>query len=327
MQLRKKTYANACLAMMLIAAMPGLVLADQLDELQSRQEKVQAVVKNVLPATVCVTGGVGMGSGVVVSKDGLVLTAGHVSGKPDREVTLIFPDGKMVKGKTLGANRSFDAGMIQITEDGEWPYVEIGKSKDVEQGQWVVCAGHPGGWRVGRTPPIRLGRVVMLSKNSIITDCSLIGGDSGGPLFDLDGRLIGIHSSIGASLAENRHVPIDRFHESWDRMAKGEAWGNLADMARFQLPEGLVKGGFLGVRLQETEDGNVSVVDVVPGSAADKAGMKSGDIILRVGSEDVESVRDMVLKVARRKPGAEVKVAIQRGDEKLDLVAKLGKRE
>jgi len=68
MQLRKKTYANACLAMMLIAAMPGLVLADQLDELQSRQEKVQAVVKNVLPATVCVTGGVGMGSGVVVSK-------------------------------------------------------------------------------------------------------------------------------------------------------------------------------------------------------------------------------------------------------------------
>jgi len=298
--------------------------AEDLADLRRRQEQVQNVVKKVLPATVCVTGGVGMGSGVVVSEDGLVLTAGHVSGKPDREVTLIFPDGKMVKGKTLGANRSVDAGMVQITDEGRYPYVELGDDTRLKNGDWVLALGHPGGYEVGRTPPLRLGRVVGQRPTAILSDCTLIGGDSGGPLFDLNGRLVGIHSSIGESLAENRHIPVSRFREAWDRMKEGEAWGSLADLSALPKPE-LVKGGFLGVKLQPADEG-VAVLEVVPGAAAEKAGLKKGDLILRVDGEAVESVTDMVLKVAGKKPGAEVGLVIKRDGKVARVNATLGRR-
>jgi serine protease Do len=295
-------------------------------ELRAREAKVRAVVAKALPATVAVQAGVGMGSGVIVSEDGIVLTASHVSGDAGREVSLLLSDGRIVQGKSLGANRNFDAGMVQITDEGKWPYVSVGDSKDLKLGDWCICTGHPGGVQAGRSAPVRVGRMVQISRGTLVSDCALIGGDSGGPLFDLEGRVIGIHSSIGNSMAENRHVPIDRYRDSWDRMIKGEVWGSLLGAVRFRLPPGFNdEGGFLGVQLQAQESG-VTVTDVVAGSPAAKAGLQVGDVVLRFNGKPIEGLQDLVLKVAAKKPGTRVTIEVRRNTQNKKVHVTLGKR-
>src|SRR6185295_19283905 len=117
--------------------------------------------------------------------------------------TLTFPDGKQVKGKALGANTGTDSGLIKITDEGKYPYCEMGNSADLKKDQWCVAIGHPGGLKPNRTPPVRLGRINGLPGKAeadkvvwVTTECTLVGGDSGGPLFDMNGRVIGIHSRI-----------------------------------------------------------------------------------------------------------------------------------
>src|SRR3954466_942030 len=102
----------------------------------------------------------------------------------------------------------------------------MGISGALHKAQWCIALGHPGGFKLGRTAPLRLGRILDLRGTFITTDCTLVGGDSGGPLFDLDGKVIGIHSRIGASTLANIHVPVDTYTETWDRLAAAEAWGD-----------------------------------------------------------------------------------------------------
>jgi serine protease Do len=195
-----------------------------LDDLRALEKRVQEVVAKVTPSVVSLVAGPSSGSGVIV-RDGLVLTAGHVSGQPDRDISIILPDGKRLKGKALGRNQSVDSGMVKITQEGTWPAVEIGKSFDLKKGQWVLTIAHPGGFRANRTPVVRLGRVLAVDAFVIQTDCPLVGGDSGGPLFDLDGKLVGINSRIGSAINQNFHVPADSFLSTWSRLARGESWG------------------------------------------------------------------------------------------------------
>jgi serine protease Do len=212
---------------------------ETVDDLRTLERQVQGVVARVQPAIVAVLIGPAQGSGVLI-KGGYVLTAGHVSGQPGRPVTLRLPDGKKLKGKTLGHNRDIDSGLIQVAEKGEWPTVEMGKASALKKGQWVVSIGHPGGFRPNRTPVVRLGRVLEVNPSVILTDCTLVGGDSGGPLFDLDGKVIGIHSRIGPSIAQNFHVPVDTYQATWDRLVKGEIWGGMAGVELVQSPGGKV---------------------------------------------------------------------------------------
>jgi serine protease Do len=185
---------------------------------------VQKVIAKVLPATVGVRIGNSAGSGVIVSEDGLVMTAGHVVGKPGQDVTFFFHDGKTAKGKTLGMFVTADAGMMKITDAGKYPFVELGTSADLKSGTWCVALGHPLGYQPGRPPVVRVGRVLRIREAVIQTDCTLVGGDSGGPLFDLQGRVIGIHSRIAGPTDVNLHVPVDIFRENWDRLLKGDSW-------------------------------------------------------------------------------------------------------
>ncbi len=105
-------------------------------------------------------------------------------------------------------------------------------SKNLKSGDLVIALGHAGGYDPVRTPPVRFGRVISSDASGFLnTDCTLIGGDSGGPLFDLEGNVIGIHSSIGHSLSVNNHTGIDGFKKGWDRMKKGESWGRLGGTA------------------------------------------------------------------------------------------------
>ncbi len=202
----------------------SLAAPRNLDDLKKIEQQIHQVLQRVVPATVGTQIGVSRGSGVIVSENGLVLTAGHVVGKPGQEVLFTLHDGKTAKGKTLGVYATADAGMMQITDDGKWPFVEPGRSADLKLGAWCVALGHPLGYRAGRPPVIRAGRVLRLGDMTVQSDCALVGGDSGGPLFDLDGKVIGINSRIGGAMSMNFHVPIDIFHENWDRLAAGESW-------------------------------------------------------------------------------------------------------
>jgi len=171
-----------------------------IEDLRIIENRVKAIVKQLQRATVGVRNGRAAGSGVIVSKDGFVLTAAHVCAEPGRNVTLFLSDGRRVKGKTLGTfHGGIDAGLIKITEKGNWPVAEMGNSKKLKVGDWCIATGHPGGFDKDRAPVVRLGRIVLKRRGIIQTDCTIVGGDSGGPLFDIDGKVIGINSRIGAS--------------------------------------------------------------------------------------------------------------------------------
>jgi serine protease Do len=307
------------------AEAPGLPAAltkeapETLEDVKAIQKHVKKLLEKLIPCTVNVRIGQGQGSGVIVSEDGFVLTAGHVSGTPGREVVLTLHDGRKVKGKTLGANGGIDSGMIQITDKGKWPFVGMGKSAELGKGQWCLAVGHPGGWQPGRTPVVRLGRILDSGKAMIRTDCVLVGGDSGGPLFDMHGKVIGIHSRIAKELTSNIHVPVDTYRDTWDKLAAGESWGGR----RF------VKGGrpepYMGVQ-GDLESKEARIILVAPGSPAEKAGLKVNDVITRFGSTKVGGYEELVNQIQRRRPGDEVMLEVLRGEETVQLKLIVGRR-
>lgn len=298
----------------------GVMQPRTLEDLRSIEKQVQAVVKKASAATVGVSVGNSQGSAVIVTPDGFVLTAAHVAGEPNKEVTLILADGKRIRAKTLGMNRSIDSGMMQISDkapEGGWPYAEMGKSGDLKNGQWVVALGHPGGYRKDRPPVLRIGRVLTRTNSLIVTDSTLIGGDSGGPLFDLDGKVVGIHSRIGNSTLSNIHVPVDSFSQTWERLAKAEAWGSGFG--------GASRSPLLGV-LGEASDKGFRIDSVTADGPAAKAGIKAGDVITQFDGQPVGGTQNLAEMLAKRKAGDEVKIGIARGEEKLELKAKLAPR-
>jgi serine protease Do len=285
---------------------------ETVQDLRVIQERVKKVMDKVTPAVVGIRIRNAAGSGVIINKDGYVLTAGHISGEPDREALVILPDGRKLKGKTLGKNAAIDSGMIRITGEGEWPFVEMGDSSRLKPGAWCLALGHPEGFRPGRTPVLRLGRVLGLDDKAIRTDCALVGGDSGGPLFDLDGKVIGIHSRIGDNLTMNLHVPVDTYRATWGRLAKGEVWG------------GRGRGPYIGVELDDQPTG-CRIVKVEKDSPAEKAGLKANDVVIRFGKEQVEDPDDLVTLIGEHKPGDEVSVRVRRGKKILELKIVIGR--
>ncbi|HRF02741.1 MAG TPA: trypsin-like peptidase domain-containing protein [Pirellulaceae bacterium] len=283
------------------------VPAETLDSLRAKQERIREVVRSAMPATVVVTDGIGSGSGVIVSEDGIVLTAAHVlmTGGPELEV--IFADGRTVKATALGLNRDVDAGMLKLDEPGPWPHVEMAEPSSAEAGDWCVVLGHPGGYQLGRTPPVRVGRILAYDKTVVLTDCALIGGDSGGPLFDLDGKLIGIHSSIGETIDQNRHVPIGAFEASWDRLLAGESWGRLG-----RLVDLAPNRPMLGVRLDSLANEQVIVADLVPDSPAAKAGVLAGDRIVSIDGIEIRRPIELIEIVLGKQVGERVRLIVER---------------
>ncbi|MBJ07303.1 MAG: hypothetical protein CMO40_09350 [Verrucomicrobiaceae bacterium] len=282
------------------------------DQLRALQKKVEQVAEKGLPATVSLFSekNESSGSGVIISREGLVLTAGHVV-EGLEEVTVVFPDGKQARGRVLGSNRSKDAAMVKLVDGTPWPFVELGDSKLVKVGDFVVSLGHAGGYDAVRTPPVRFGRVVALNPLGFIgTDCTLIGGDSGGPLFDLEGRVIGIHSSIGASLMSNNHTGIQNFKTDWTRLEKGDTWGRLT-MNPLMNPDRPV----IGFNVDRAVPGGVQLAEVYPDSPADVAGMKKGDVVVSIDGREVRSLRELQGILSSSEPGDEVEVTYERDGE------------
>ena len=247
----------------------GASLAENVSSMADLQKHVHEVASRVTAATVAlVSDGGETGSGVIVSPQGLILTAAHVVGG-DEIMRVVFADGRVVKGRVLGANFTRDAAMVQIMDGGNYPHVELGESDGLHVGDFVVALGHSKGFDPERRAPIRMGRLCTDGKQRfLISECTLIGGDSGGPLFDLSGKLVGIHSSIGPMLKINNHVPVSVFRRDWDKLLSGRHWGRLGlhPMADPESPVlGFAMMDVLGV------DG-VVVEDVVVNSPADAAG-------------------------------------------------------
>jgi serine protease Do len=288
---------------------------ETLDDARAIQQRVKEVLKKVTPSVVGVQVGAAQGSGVII-RDKYVLTAGHVSGKPGRDCTLILPDGKSIKGKTLGQNVGMDSGLIEITEEGKWPSVETGDSAKMQKGQWVLALGHPGGYRTGRAPVVRLGRVLIVGNSTLRTDCTLVGGDSGGPLFDMDGKVVGIHSSIGNQINWNNHVPVNTFVETWERLAKAESWGG------FSLSR---DAAHLGVTVEKGDKG-LKITELTEGSPAEKSGFKTADVITKFDGKPVADTDELRQLMSNKKPGDEVEVEFLRGEEPMKLKVKLGRR-
>jgi serine protease Do len=312
-------------------------------ELQLLEDQQAKVSQKIIDVTVNVQQGSAQGSGVIITPDGYVLTAAHVAGKPGREATVILSDGRRVRARTLGTNRGMDAGLIQIIDlpsrrsvddrsvaggyvtksavvpasanssPEVWPHATLGKSDDLRLGQWVIAAGHPGGWIPDRPAVVRAGRLLNIMRSTIVSDCALIGGDSGGPLFDLNGRLIGIHSRIGTETADNMHVPIDIYQDSWDRLADGQAWGTL--------PGYKPVIGVVGPERNGTTNTNppAEIVKVVMGSPAAAAGLKEGDVIVRFDDTNIATFEELQRAVEGVAPGDRVSVEIERQGQRLRL--------
>ncbi|MGD9127725.1 MAG: trypsin-like peptidase domain-containing protein, partial [Planctomycetia bacterium] len=192
-------------------------------ELRKIESKVEALVEKVTPAIVSIQIGKSRGTGIIISNDGLVLTAAHVVKKPGTPAVVTTTDKKKYAGIALGTFGSVDAGMLKITtKRKDMPHVQLGDSEKMKPGTWCVAMGHPLGYKADRTPVVRIGRVLLNQANIIQTDCPLISGDSGGPLFDLDGKLVGINSKIGMVPSMNFHVPIKVFQDNWDKLKKGD---------------------------------------------------------------------------------------------------------
>lgn len=313
---------------------------ESVDELKALQAKVKGVYSKALTTTVAlllgndIAPGGSAGSGVIVSEDGLVLTAAHVIAKPREPVVFVLSDGRRVKGISLGLNSQADSGMARITDkppkdypgakDGKWPFSEVGASADLKKGQWIVSMGHPGGPKTDRPPPVRTGRFISLDKagrfqrnDLLCTDATLVGGDSGGPLFDLDGKVVGIHSEIGETLDMNRHVPLEKFKGEWDNMARGDILYFPSAKRREDATKVVLNVVF------DDKAKTAKIEEVVEGGVAEKAGLEAGDVISKFNGFAVKNADDLRQMLPSYKVGEKVKVEVDRNGSPVTVEVKL----
>lgn len=191
------------------------------------ESRVREVVHDVSPAVVAVESPMGgitreskehhnhfinCGTGVIVSSDGMVLSQWHVSHKradgssekPGTTLSLVLHDGRKVKAKLLGASQVLDLSAIQITTPGVYPYLEFADKSSAKIGDRVFRIGHPFGYRADRRNVARFGTVIYTGDHiDLVADCQVDGGDSGGPLIDMQGRLLGIAAATSAPFVAN----------------------------------------------------------------------------------------------------------------------------
>ncbi len=191
--------------------------ADQ-EALYSMQERIQSATRRVMPTVVAVkvgkadasspgtpSGPEPYNSGVIITADGLILSQFHVSHRlewkpgdpvrsrqPGERTMAILSDGRRIEAELLGADMTFDLSLLRLLAPGPYPHAALEPSLHVGTGDWVLEMGHPTGYRRDRPPVVRLGRVLFQNRDIFVTDCFGTGGDSGGPFFDLEGRLVGI---------------------------------------------------------------------------------------------------------------------------------------
>ena len=208
----------------------------------------------------------------------------------------------------MGVNRDSDTGLMRITDRGPWPYAAVGDLQQTQIGDWVLALGHPGGFDLRRSLVVRLGRIIQLATDALQTDCAISPGDSGGPLFDMHGCVIGIHSAISRSVAENFHVSITEFYDSWAEMVKAPTGENQTQRLR----------AYVGAKGVDDSAGcRLTAVD--ENSPASKAGLKVGDVLLKVDGREVRVYASFLRWISEAEPGETLNLEVKRGDQSLTL--------
>lgn len=293
---------------------------ESLDDFRDIQKALKDHLGKARAATVCLKLENGSGSGVIINEEGLILTAAHVTAGVGKEMTVIMEDGTEYKGVSLGLQSETDAAMFKITDKGPFPFVDYDKGDTTKLGDWVFSLGHSGGFDKARGVNVRVGRLVREAESTIQSDCMLIGGDSGGPLFNMKGQVVGIHSRVGGSKEESMHVPLREFQKNWEGMLEKEFIGS-GPFAKKVIPG----TGFLGVVVEPSEEGGLKVTELWEESAAEKAGIKVGDRILEVaGEEATQEVFDA--KLGALGAGDTLELKWISGEETKEEKIKLGER-
>ncbi|MCE4537767.1 trypsin-like peptidase domain-containing protein [Pelomonas sp. P7] len=263
----------------------------------------------------------GLGSGVIISADGVLLTNNHVvEGASDIEVQL--SDGRQARARLVGTDPETDVAVLKI-ELADLPAIPLGEAANLQVGDAVLAIGNP--FNVGQT--VTSGIVSALGRNQlgintfenfIQTDAAINPGNSGGALVDADGRLVGINTAIfsrsGGSLGIGFAIPVDVARQ----------------VASALLKDGVVARGWIGVQTRELtpelaealkldEARGVLIGGVVADAPAARAGIKPGDVLTRIGGHAVATPADLLASVAALKPHSEVEVAVQRAGKALSF--------
>ncbi|HEX7816772.1 Do family serine endopeptidase [Dyella sp.] len=271
-----------------------------------------------------------LGSGFIISHDGYIITNTHVVEDADT-VTVRLQDRRTLTAKVVGSDPQYDIALLKVDAGGNLPAVSIGDSRSLKPGQWVLAIGSPFGFDYTVTQGIvsavgrNLGSQDQPYTSFIQTDVPINRGNSGGPLFNLQGQVVGVNSQIysntGGYLGVAFSIPID-----------------MAMSAVKQIREhGFVSRGMLGVTVQPVSDDMVKVfklanpdgavvVDVTPGSAADKAGLRQGDIVLAFNGQHINQSPDLPPLVAMTPPGTKATVQVLREGKKQDVTVTVGEQ-
>ncbi len=271
--------------------------------------------------------GTALGSGFIISPDGLLVTNNHVIENAD-EIKIEMLNGSVLEAKVLGTDPKTDIALLKVNSEISLPYVEFGDSDKSRVGDWVLAIGNPlgQGFSVSAGIISARGRDLQGPYDDFIqTDAAINRGNSGGPLFNTDGLVIGVNTAILSPNGGSIGIGFSMSSVVVEKVIK-------------QLREfGETRRGWLGVRIQNLneevaealglEDIIGALVTDVPGGPAQKAGIRSGDVIIEFDGEKIEDSGTLVKVVGDSEVGKEVKVLIWRdGSEKIISVV-LGRLE
>ena len=255
-----------------------------------------------------------LGSGFVIDETGYVVTNRHVIDKADK-IEVNFPDGSSYAAKVIGEDAKTDLALIKIESDKKFPALKWGDSDEKRVGEWVLAIGNP----YGLSGTVTKGIISALNRdidagpydNFIQTDAAINRGNSGGPLFDLEGNVIGVNTAIispsGGSVGVGFAIPSS--------LSK-----NVIEQLR---TKGKVERGWIGVNIQPVtqdiadslglkEAAGAMIGGVTPDSPAEKAGLLPGDVIISVEGKKIEKMRDLPRMIAERSIGASTKIGVIR---------------
>lgn len=258
----------------------------------------------------------GTGSGFVIDAEGLVVTNNHVvDGASKVEVRL--PDGRRYDAEILGRDPATDLALLRLSGAEGLPTVELGTSAELAVGDWVVAVGNPMGLEHSATVGIVSGKgrgSLGLYADSFIdflqTDADIAPGSSGGPLFDLKGRVIGINTAVGAG-GPGFAIPIDQATRVLQQLRDGRK------VARGWLGAASVPGEENGVPSGAEEGARIG--KVFANTPAAKAGLRPGDLVTAVDGERVGGFNELRGRIATTDPGTEVELSVKRGTDALKL--------
>lgn len=265
---------------------------------------------------------VAQGSGVVITEGGVVVTNNHVVTGAD-EVRVTFEDGTTEVVDVLGTDPEADLAVLQLRGDGPFPHAPLALDRDPVVGEWVLALGNPKGLGHTVTAGIlsgkgRSGLNIATYENFLQTDAAINQGNSGGPLVDLDGRVLGINTAIGTELGGTNGLGFAIPATMVQRTQR--------DIVAF----GSVQRGYLGVRMKSISERNaenrgydgrsrVAILEVIEDGPAFLAGVENDDVIHAFNGHELLDERDLLHRIAEAQPGSEVIVEIWRDGEKLLL--------